>query len=144
MRKSSKVLAIVFLLVAGGLVFWTTRRDSTEIQAAVEARVEQATADRKREMEEEYAEQKRELEFEYAEQKRALEVEYAGRQQALADTLAAREQAIEQRLAELDEAIAGVEHPVYFRLTADTVAQVLRRMGLTYDCLLYTSDAADE
>ena len=31
MRKSSKVLAVVFLLVAGGLVFWSTMRDDAEI-----------------------------------------------------------------------------------------------------------------
>ena len=133
MRKSSKVLAVVFLLAAGGLVFWSTRRDTTEIQAAVEARVEQATADRRREIEEDLAERKRDLEAAFADKERELQESIAEREQALADTLAAREQAVAQRIAELDEAMAGVEHPVFFRLKADTVAQVLRRMGLDYE-----------
>ena len=144
MRKSSKVLAVVFLLVAGGLVFWTTRRDAAEIEAAVVAQVDEATADRRREIEEELAEQRRQLENEFADKERELQETIAQREQALADTLAAREQAmaetlaereqtVAQRMAELDAAMARLEHPVYFRIHADTLAQVLRRMGLTYE-----------
>ena len=133
MRKSSKVLAVVFLLVAGGLVFWTTRRDANEIEAAVVAQVEQATADRRREIEEELVEERRALEAEFAGKERELQETLAQREQALADTLAAREQAVERRMAELDAAMARLEHPVYFRIHADTLAQVLRRMGLTFE-----------
>ena len=133
MRKSSKVLAVVFLIVAGGLVFWSTRRDSNEIQAAVEARVEEATADGRREIEEELAERQRDLEAEFADKERELLEASARREQALADTLAAHEQSVERRLAELDAAMARLEHPVYFRLHADTIGQVLRRMGLDYE-----------
>lgn len=122
MRKSSKVLAILFLMVAGGLVFWSTQKGEAEIQAAVEARLEPTRA-----------EQERALEAAYAERQRALEEEYAEREQALADTLAAREQAVRDRLAALDSARAGVDTPVYYRLDADAVEPVLRRMGLDYE-----------
>ncbi len=122
MRKHSKTLAILFLIVAGGLVFYTTNKDEAEIQAAVEDRVVEATAD-----------QEQELEASYAKRQRALEQEFAEREQALADTLAAREQALGKRLAALDSARTRVETPVYYRLSAQTIEQVLRRMGLDYE-----------
>lgn len=115
MRKSSKILAIVFLLTAGGLVFWSTQRDEAEIEAAVLARVEGATAERQQEIEEELAEARR-----------AMEDAFAQRRQALTDSLAARE-------AALDSARTALEHPVFFRLTAADVEQVLRRMGVDYE-----------
>ena len=132
MRKSSKVLAIVFLLVAGGLVFWSTKRDSTEIEAAVEARVEQATADRRQEIENEFAERKRVLEEEYAEREREIEEEYAARERAQQDSLVQWRVGLAERMAALDSARAALENPVYFRLNAAEVAQVLRGMGLDY------------
>ena len=121
MRKSSKVLAILFLIGAGGLVFYTTNKSEAEIQAGVEQRVGEATTEREQE-----------LEHAYAERQRTLEQEFATREQALADTLAVREQAIQDRLAALDSARARVETPVYYRLTAEMIEQVLRRMGLDY------------
>ena len=121
MRKSSKILAILFLIGAGGLVFYATNKDEAEIQAVVEQRVGEATADREREIEEAFAERQR-----------ALEAEFAGREQALADTLAAREQVYRARLAERDSVIAS-QKPIYYRLTAETIEQVLRRMGLDYE-----------
>lgn len=121
MRKYSKVLAIVFLLVAGGLVLWATQKDEAEIQAAVEQRVVGATADREREVEDELAARKQ-----------ALEDEYAERQQVLADTLAAREAVYRARLAERDSVIAS-RKPIYYRLDVETIEQVLRRMGLDFE-----------
>ena len=44
MRKHSKILAILFLIIAGGLVFYTTNKDEAEIQLAVEEQVDEATA----------------------------------------------------------------------------------------------------
>ena len=132
MRKSSKVLAVVFLIVAGGLVFWTTRRDANEIEAAVEARVYEATADRRREIEEELAESRRALEAEFADKERDLQESFARHEQALADTLERREQLYRERLAERDAEIARQER-VYYRIHIDTLAQVLRSMGLTYE-----------
>ncbi|MCH8963216.1 MAG: YbjN domain-containing protein [Bacteroidetes bacterium] len=111
MRKHSRILAILFLIVAGGLVFYATNKDEAEIQAAVEDRVVEAITEREQELKEAYAQ----------------------REQALADTLAAREQAIRERLATLDSARARVETPVYYRLSAEAIEQVLRRMGLDYE-----------
>lgn len=115
MRKSSKILAILFLCAAGGLVFWTTHKDEAEIMAAVDARVVTATAEREHE-----------LDAMLAEQREALEAEFAGRVQAFADSMVVLEQDVQARLAALDE-------PVYFRMHVDTVAQVLRRMGLSFE-----------
>ena len=111
MRKHSRILAILFLIVAGGLVFYATNKDEAEIQAAVEDRVVEAITEREQELKEAYAQ----------------------REQALADTLAAREQAIRERLAALDSARARVETPVYYRLSAEAIEQVLRRVGLDYE-----------
>ncbi len=122
MRKHSRILAILFLIVAGGLVFYATNKDETEIQSAVEERVVEAITEREQE-----------LEASYAKRQRALEQEFAQREQALADTLAAREQAIRERLAALDSARVRVETPVYYLLSAETIEQVLRRMGLDYE-----------
>lgn len=119
MRKSSKILAILFLVVAAGLVFFVTKQDETEIEAAVEARLVAATAEREQ----------------------ALEQAYAERERALADTLAAREAAITMRLAALDSALARVEAPVFSRLNTDRVEGVLRRMGLAYE---QGTDAQDD
>ncbi len=122
MRKHSRILAILFLIVAGGLVFYTTNKDEAEIQATVEERVVAATAEREREME-----------AEFAERKRSLEAEYAASEQAVSETLATREEALQRGLAELDSARAALETPVYYRLSAETIEQVLRRMGLDYE-----------
>lgn len=122
MRKSSKYLAILFLIGAGGLVFYATNKDEAEIQAAVEARIEPTLA-----------EQERALEETYAERQRTMEQAFAERERALVDTLAAREQAIQDRLAALDSARARVDTPVYHRLSADAIEQVLRRVGLDYE-----------
>ncbi len=119
MRKSSKVLAIIFLITAGGLVFWSTRRDATEIEAAVAAQVTEATMERQREIEEELGERRR-----------ALEEEFAARERMREDSMLVREQRLTARLAELDSARVNMEQPVYVRLTADQVGQRLRRMGL--------------
>ena len=133
MRKHSRSLAILFLMVAGGLFFYTTKKDEAEIQVAVEDRVVAATAEREREMEAELAERKRSLEAELAERKRSLEAQYAASGQAVSETLATREEALQRGLAELDSARAALETPVYYRLSAQTIEQVLRRMGLDYE-----------
>ncbi len=133
MRKHSRILAIVFLIVAGGLFFYTTNKDEAEIQVAVEDRVVEATAEREREIEAELAEQKRALEAEFAEQKRALEAQYAASGQAVSETLATREEAPQRGLAQLDSARAALETPVYYRLSVETMERVLRRMGLDYE-----------
>lgn len=122
MRKHSRILAILFLIVAGGLVFYTTNKDEAEIQATVEERVVAATAEREREME-----------AEFAERKRSLEAEYAASEQAVSETLATREEALQRGLAELDSARAALETPVYYRLSVETMERVLRRMGLDYE-----------
>ncbi len=122
MRKHSRILAILFLIVAGGLVFYATNKDEAEIQATVEERVVAATAEREREME-----------AEFAERKRSLEAEYAASERAVSETLATREEALQRGLAELDSARAALETPVYYRLSAETMEQVLRRMGLDYE-----------
>ena len=122
MRKHSKTLAILFLIIAGGLVFYTTNKDEAQIQAAVEALVDEATADREQE-----------LEASYAKRQRALEAEYAAGEQAVSETLATREEALQRGLAELDSARAALETPVYYRLSVETMEQVLRRMGLDYE-----------
>lgn len=51
MRNSSKILAILFLVVAAGLVYWTTRADETEIQAQVEERLVEAATKQEAEAE---------------------------------------------------------------------------------------------
>ncbi len=122
MRKHSKTLAILFLIGAGGLVFYATNRDEAEIQVAVEEQVVEATAEREQE-----------LEASYAKRQRALEAEYAASEQAVSETLATREEALHRGLAELDSARAALETPVYYRLSAETMEQVLRRMGLDYE-----------
>jgi len=111
MRKSSKFLAILFLLVAGGLVFFVTKKDEAEILAAVEAQVVDATAVREQQ----------------------LADDFAARERALADTLTVREQAVRDRLAALDAARENVDTPVYYRITADVAEGVLRRLGLAYE-----------
>ncbi len=100
----------------------TTNKDEAEIQATVEERVVAATAEREREME-----------AEFAERKRSLEAEYAASERAVSETLATREEALQRGLAELDSARAALETPVYYRLSAQTIEQVLRRMGLDYE-----------
>lgn len=122
MRKSSKILAILFLIVAGGLVYWATQKDEAEINAAVEARVLVATTEREQE-----------LDALLAERREALEAEFAGRERMLVDSLTSREAEIQRRLASLDSAMHALDEPVYFRLHADTVEQVLRRMGLDFE-----------
>ncbi len=122
MRKHSKTLAILFLIVAGGLVFYATTKDEAEIQAAVEEQVVEAIAEREQE-----------LEASYAKRQRALEAQYASGEQAVSETLATREEALQRGLAELDSARAALENPVYYRLSAQTMEQVLRRMGLDYE-----------
>ena len=122
MRKHSRILAILFLIVAGGLVFYATNKDEAEIQAAVEEQVVEAIAEREQE-----------LEASYAKRQRALEAQYAAGEQAVSETLATREEALQRGLAELDSARAALENPVYYRLSAQTIEQVLRRMGLDYE-----------
>ena len=122
MRKHSKTLAILFLIVAGGLVFYATNKDEAEIQAAVEEQVVEAIAEREQE-----------LEASYAKRQRALEAQYASGEQAVSETLATREEALQRGLAELDSARAALENPVYYRLSAQTIEQVLRHMGLDYE-----------
>jgi len=122
MRKHSKTLAILFLIVAGGLVFYATTKDEAEIQAAVEEQVVEAIAEREQE-----------LEASYAKRQRALEAQYASGEQAVSEKLATREEALQRGLAELDSARAALETPVYYRLSAQTIEQVLRRMGLDYE-----------
>ena len=122
MRKHSKTLAILFLIVAGGLVYYATNKDEAEIQAAVEEQVVEAIAEREQE-----------LEASYAKRQRALEAQYAAGEQAVSETLATREEALQRGLAELDSARAALENPVYYRLSAQTIEQVLRRMGLDYE-----------
>lgn len=152
MRKSSKVLAVVFLIVAGGLVFYTTNQDEAEIQAAVEARIEPTLAEKKRALEETYAERQRVMD---------QAVAYRERTQSYIE--AARRQALQGRLAALDSARARVETPVYYRLSPEAIEQVLRRIGLdfergeddegnpkfefklvTYDVVLYTYSCEEE
>ena len=96
MRRSSKILAIVFLVVAAGLVYWASRADEQEIRGQVEARLAEAVTKREQE-------------------------------------LAEQEKGIQARVAELDSALANVEEPVYRRLTAEEVDQVLRRMGVAHE-----------
>lgn len=122
MRKHSKTLAILFLIVAGGLVYYATNKDEAEIQLAVEEQVVEAIAEREQE-----------LEASYAKRQRALEAEYASGEQAVSEKLATREEALQRGLAELDSARAALENPVYYRLSAQTMEQVLRRMGLDYE-----------
>ena len=95
--------------------------------------MDEATADRKRELEASVIERKRALEEEFAERERVLIDSLAQNERALADTLAAREQAVQARLAALDSAWARVETPVYYLLSAETIEQVLRRVGLDYE-----------
>ena len=133
MRKHSKTLAILFLIVAGGLVFYTTNRDEAEIQVAVEEQVDEATADREQELEASYAKRQRALEELFAERERVLIDSLAQHERALANTLATREQAVQDLLTELDSARAALETPVYYRLSAKTIEEVLRRMGLDYE-----------
>ena len=122
MRKHSRILAILFLMVAGGLFFYTTKKDEAEIQVAVEDRVDEVMAEREREME-----------AELVERKRSLEAQYAASGQAVSETLATREEALQRGLAQLDSARAALETPVYYLLSVETMEQVLRRMGLDYE-----------
>jgi hypothetical protein len=122
MRKSSKVLAVVFLIVAGALVFYTTKQDEAAIQAAVEARIEPTLAEKKRALEETYAERQR-----------VMEQTFADRERTQSYIEAARRQALQGHLVALDSAMTRVETPVYYRLSPEAIEQVLRRLGLGFE-----------
>lgn len=104
MRTSSKILVFLFFVVTVGLIYFVNKADEEEINAAVEARLEEAFADREQELD--------------------------TREQTMQEHLADQEQAQQARL---DSALARMEQPVYVRLPADTVEHVLRRLGLTVE-----------
>ncbi len=104
MRTSSKILAFIFFIVAGGLVYFVNKADEDEINTTVEERLQAAFAEREQALNE---------------RADAIETELAERQQALE--------------ARLDSALTRQEQPIYSLIKADSVESALRRMGLAFE-----------